>query len=1542
MLAEATALNVPDIRCDSSAIGCLLAACDYFHIEPHGGGDFERLLESAQGGDVAQNDLVRAAQDLGLEAVVESDLSYSALGQLLSAGIPVITEIGAQGYVVVVGISNDGFMVHDPLTGPSEMSWADWANYGIILDAPEAERHASEHTVQPEADEHRDLAHHYANLWNVLHEQGERVPHWELAGAHENLAGGDWHVDLGHDGVWRPMHHEDMQRVYLWPAVEKSYGAGIEKARKKPKQPERGLFGWESNEDAPKRHPQSSEAFEGLHPRRGQGDKGAGRFAKLNTGNALGQQSLFGGEYEERNRAEAEPPAEPARQATGGVTLAGELHSGDFERLHPRQPKGEHGGQFAPKDEGATGGHAEQLAKEEETVKNAERQAGSTHPKATEARERKLVEERAPEPPEPKPEEPETSSSGAPKISDALAAADSGGLDGARDYWRKQPPASQLSQENRTSLDKEFASLDDEFLRRKEKWQSARDVSSRVGSSDEEKQAAMDAYRSMMRIDDARKAAKEWGAGALPGEDKSSVVPESKPEDKEQRRLELERQAVELGMLPSRILSPEHQQELNGLYAEKEKRILKPSERARIVALEMARRMTPEEAEMAVKRAYALGMKADEGKATSKEREDLEDLKNKIGTDDAGLAYKALEQLSEISSKTRKAGEPETPVDLPKPVEENVTEQPKPTEEPHVEPEQPRATESEPAGRPGDVSESERRGDDSGSVGGNDRAERPASSGPRIVTARSEHTQTADPGLVPESLRGHLNEYQQQDTALAIDAMTKHGGFLTASGTGTGKTRVQLAVAQHFLQQGRKVVIVSPAEVIKPDWKKGTMSGSFANDSAAMGVSVKLTKGDGEIAPGTAHVTTYNELNKLKNQIDKNTVVIFDESHFMKNRDSARFKHGNEIMEKAAAVMYATATPGDKPLHIAHLARAGVFGNVGKKETYEKLGMQLVDQRVYGGGTVKVWQIDKRVGYKEAARRLSGLFDQLTQDGLMVKHELAMNNVQFQADRVALKEEEHAAIQKVYEDKLKETASRAFPDGNKAVALMAARMAQEPYKIQATVDMIKSEMEQGRSPIVFLGRVNDISDDEEKDGEEPGEINYGTAGLLREALIAAGISESDIGELHGAATKTPDAKKKAMEKFQAAKTKLMIATVQSGGTGINLDDTTGERPRTVIMMTPPFTANDMAQAIGRVHRLNTKSNSRVRGVLADTDIDDWNAGILEKKFRTLGALVQGESTRGQSAYTPPEEIAEEKPKEPFEWGESLKSQPKVFHNTPFAHNNIIGEFGGRRVNQGGEWTTQFPSKEHLERYRQHVLPKPSPPAATASSEQRPEKPARPAEETPKPQAPPMSAARKEAIHQGLRQLHAANEDRAREQNGEGFNKFDSDFGGQLAEQSSLSDRQAEVAAKMLGKYKRQLGDDLHKAITTPDKTETPHEAPTSAAQQEEIEARLRNAKSPGEAEKILQDAGGLKDAKGNIHMPAVPFRRQKTSRGERSMHSFSPGNAFWDARKAGKIPSNVTVRKDPRSGRWEATIWGDNDKEIHDTIEAMRKAGVRM
>lgn len=67
-----------------------------------------------------------------------------------------------------------------------------------------------------------------------------------------------------------------------------------------------------------------------------------------------------------------------------------------------------------------------------------------------------------------------------------------------------------------------------------------------------------------------------------------------------------------------------------------------------------------------------------------------------------------------------------------------------------------------------------------------------------------------------------------------------------------------------------------------------------------------------------------------------------------------------------------------------------------------------------------------------------------------------------------------------------------------------------------------------------------------------------------------------------------------------------------------------------------------------------------------------------------------------------------------------------------------------------------------------------------------------------------------AIAQALTFLAGLDGDRARERNGEGFSKFDGEFGHSLAEQlqrtGALTDRQWLAAERLAKKYRRQVGE----------------------------------------------------------------------------------------------------------------------------------------
>jgi hypothetical protein len=535
----------------------------------------------------------------------------------------------------------------------------------------------------------------------------------------------------------------------------------------------------------------------------------------------------------------------------------------------------------------------------------------------------------------------------------------------------------------------------------------------------------------------------------------------------------------------------------------------------------------------------------------------------------------------------------------------------------------------------------------------------------RLIIARQEHTRAGDLSRIPAHLNQFLAPHQKEGVAKAIAAMSSRtpempGGFLLADGTGAGKTRQILAAAENFRAKGHPVVIIAPAEVLKPNWKKGEVAGSYANDAKAMGLSYELKRA-GALEPGKIRLTTYENLGTLS--IPKGTYVVFDESHALKNADSNRSRLGREIIDRAEGVLFATATPADKPTHIEYLARAGVLEGQTVEKAFEDLGLIQRKVRDKKGGHKYIWEIDPHVGTEQVLKRIDELFDRLTRRGLMIKRELSMEGIDIEFKQIKLSPEAKSVMGRI---------DAGFGGLANAAGLLKARILmhmrrqQEPYKIAPVVEMAKKEINEGRQVVIFMARISQSEagmDVYDKNGEIIGRKVFaeseGTAKSLKEALIAAGIS--DITELHGKAALSAD---QAMAEFQSGKKRVLIATTESGGTGINLDDVTGDRPRTLIMMTAPFSAVTNVQASGRVWRMRTKTFPRIKYIFSDLDVDKWNAGIIATKMRSLKATVRGEVER---MAVNPDELATPiiRP------GEEGLSEPESFGLTTDEYDRVV-------------------------------------------------------------------------------------------------------------------------------------------------------------------------------------------------------------------------------------------------------------------------------
>ncbi len=505
----------------------------------------------------------------------------------------------------------------------------------------------------------------------------------------------------------------------------------------------------------------------------------------------------------------------------------------------------------------------------------------------------------------------------------------------------------------------------------------------------------------------------------------------------------------------------------------------------------------------------------------------------------------------------------------------------------------------------------------------------------RIVTLRASHTEEVeqDPRLGP--YLAVLTKIQAQDASRVLKSMDADGAHLLANGTGTGKSFTGIAIADIYLKQGREVVWVAPASALQIDRVKKKVGGTIKEAAELLKVPVKAVLSGEPIESGVVNVMSYETFKKF--QPNPERILFLDEAHYLKNflTQSQRGMHGVDAANQAKAVLFMTASPLDKALHIAYLEKLGIYEGKTQLEALRELGLYIAGVNKEG------YPIYRPMDEEVTRAKVEKKFDRLTKAGRMTTREISLKavingkegQVEVQTLRVLLPPESQAVTQRILDGFAGHPGASEdeLPGWRKAVALNLIRLQHEPFKIPATVNLIKREVAEGRKVIVFLNRVNESEAGQTIKIRGPGgevidEIrevyakSEGTAKTMRALLSEAGVKFS---ELHGGATET---RQQAMKNFQEGDAQVILATPGSGGIGISLDDRVGNKPRTMVIMTAPYSGIENIQALGRAWRLNTMSFPKVIYMHSGEMIDERNMTIVVQKMAMLGAAVKTEIT----------------------------------------------------------------------------------------------------------------------------------------------------------------------------------------------------------------------------------------------------------------------------------------------------------------------------
>jgi superfamily II DNA or RNA helicase len=437
---------------------------------------------------------------------------------------------------------------------------------------------------------------------------------------------------------------------------------------------------------------------------------------------------------------------------------------------------------------------------------------------------------------------------------------------------------------------------------------------------------------------------------------------------------------------------------------------------------------------------------------------------------------------------------------------------------------------------------------------------------------------------------------QREHAVNLLNSLYVNGVASDQSETGTGKTYVAAWIAKYL---NSPVVIVCPKVVI-PSWTK--VLSYFGIKAHCLINYEKLIRGN------TEHLSFKDNKDDSANDyiinFPKNSLVILDEVHKCKSGSSKNSDFLIKLKMDGYKTLLLSATTATNPLEMKAFGFATTLHNlvnyrhfitdsgayVGRFGGYQ---IDLGSQR-----TVEAMaNIHNRLfnEYKISSRMTRKMFDKIFPDNHVMAECFDMGTNTDKINRVYQQmESELAAL---------EESSVNYSQHHFAIMTKARRMA-ELLKVPTMVEMIEDWFDEGISPVVFVNFTDTVEAIIKQLSK-----NRKFDGLI--AKIVGGQSDK--------------VRQADIEGFQNDTKRIMIANLAAGNAGVSLHDLNGKFPRGSII-SPSYSAINLLQALGRIHRAEGKTKCIQKIMFADKTIEVDACKRVQCKLNNLEALNDGDLT----------------------------------------------------------------------------------------------------------------------------------------------------------------------------------------------------------------------------------------------------------------------------------------------------------------------------
>lgn len=415
--------------------------------------------------------------------------------------------------------------------------------------------------------------------------------------------------------------------------------------------------------------------------------------------------------------------------------------------------------------------------------------------------------------------------------------------------------------------------------------------------------------------------------------------------------------------------------------------------------------------------------------------------------------------------------------------------------------------------------------------------------------------------------------YQIAGIDKLFNSIHRTGAALDMSDMGTGKTWKALFIAK---RANVPVVIVCPA-VTKAQW---------LDAASKVGVKVSLCESYQKCIRGTAEGISRSgtKRRRFKLHYPKNTLWIFDEVHNCRNPKALQTQLLIDARDHEYPLLLLSATPFENTTQIKGIGHAMRWFH--RNDWWNWC-------LVKGGCRPGVFGGLEYCGGEQTMRTLRSEYEHML-DRVSIDQVADLPEFKMSTRLVAL--ENTKAIDAAYIDLLQANAEETE---HAMVRRLRQRQIIEHEKTNTLFQLASEFIDSGQKVLHFVNFRDTIE-------------NL----TILHAKAKHRFGRID-GEIHGGE------REESIQLFQSGLLDGLIVNMQSGGVGLNLQDTVGDAPRTAILNLTD-SATWFKQATGRTYRDGSKSACRfVVPLVADT-VEEQMDQNLTSKFKNLEALTDGD------------------------------------------------------------------------------------------------------------------------------------------------------------------------------------------------------------------------------------------------------------------------------------------------------------------------------